>query len=114
MTCLKDRVLSGARMLRWGRFLYTLGTKYANFQEKKSLWRFLGKSSKVFIVVTNQNLELFPRNLSKNFFLKIGIHSAKVYIKNFPNIEVCDFYPAPPRTLSIKKVIVVLYYYLGW
>ena len=25
---------------------------------------------------------------------------AKVYTKNVPNIEICDFIPAPPRTLA--------------
>ena len=29
--------------------------------------------------------------------------------KNVSNIEVCDFNPAPLRTLSIKHIIVVLY-----
>ena len=56
-----------------------------------------------------QSLELFPRNLRKHFFLKIGILSPKVYTKNVPNIEVCNFILALLRTLSIKQVIVVLY-----
>ena len=58
-----------------------------------------------------KSLEHFPRNLREDFFLKIGILSAKVYIKNVrvPNIEVWDFIPAPLRTLSIKQAIVVLY-----
>ena len=47
-----------------------LGTKYADFQEKKSSQRFMGKSSKFFIVVTLL-LELFPRNIREHFFLKI-------------------------------------------
>ena len=32
------------------------------------------------------------------------------YIKNVPNIEVCDFIPALSTTLSIKQVIVVYKY----
>ena len=56
-----------------------------------------------------ENLELFPRNLREDFFLKIGIHSAKVYTKKVPNIEECNFIPAPLRILSTKQVIVKLY-----
>ena len=53
-----------------------------------------------------QSLELFPRNLREDFFLKIGILSPKVYTKNVPNIEVCNFILALLRTLVIKQVIV--------
>ena len=61
-------------------------------------------------VTTIKSLELFSRNLREDFFLKIGIHwRAKVYTKNVPNIEECDFIPAPLRTQSIKQVIVVIY-----
>ena len=56
-----------------------------------------------------QSLELFPRNLREDFFLKIGILSPKVYTKNVPNIEVCDFIPGPSTASPIKQVIVVLY-----
>ena len=59
-----------------------------------------------------KSLELFPRNLREDFFLKIGILSAKVYTKNVPNIEVYDLILAPPTTQSIKVVIVVAYYYI--
>ena len=52
---------------------------------------------------------MYKGKLKDDFFLKIGIHGAKVYTKNVLNIEVCDFIPAPPRNLSIKQVIVVLY-----
>ena len=52
-----------------------------------------------------KNSEIYPINL----FLKIGILSPKVYTKNVPNIEVCNFILAPLRTLPIKQVIVVLY-----
>ena len=48
------------------------------------------------------------------FFLKIGIQRAKVYTKNVPNIEVCDFIPGPSRTSPIKQVIVVLYLQGGY
>ena len=54
-------------------------------------------------------LGIFSRNLRKDFFLKIGILSPKVYTKNVPNIDVCNFIHAPLRTLSTKEVIVVLY-----
>ena len=43
----------------------------------------------------------------EDLFLKIDILSTKVYSKNVPNLEVRDFIPAPPRTLSIKQVILV-------
>ena len=56
-----------------------------------------------------ESLELFPRNILKDFFLKIGILRAKVYTKNVPNIEECNFIPAPLRTLITKQVIEVLY-----
>ena len=49
-------------------------------------------------------MELFSRNLRKDFFLKIGILSAKLYTKKVPNIEQCNFIPAPLRTLSTKQV----------
>ena len=57
-----------------------------------------------------ENLELFPRNLREDFFLKISIHSAKVYTKKVPNIEECNLIPAPLKSLATKQVIVVLYY----
>ena len=58
MTCLKDRVLGGAGM-KSHSFMLVLGIffvqiylgEYANFQEI-FLQRYLGKSSKLFIVVT--------------------------------------------------------------
>ena len=119
MTCLIGRVLSGARMklhtsMLGTFFVYTLGLSMLIFK-KKSLRRFLGKSSKLWVLhkksflCNTQSLELFPRNLREDFFLKIGILSPKVYTKNVPNIEVCNFILAPLRTLSIKQVIVVLY-----
>ena len=75
-------------------FVYTLTlTKYADFQENTSI----------------QSLELSPKNIRVDFFLKIGIHSAKVYTKHLPNKEVYNFIPAPLRTLTIKQVIVVLH-----
>ena len=58
-----------------------------------------------------KSLELFSRNLCKDFFLKIGRLSVKVYTKKVPNNEGCDFTPAPTTTQSIKVVIVVAYYY---
>ena len=60
-------------------------------------------------VTTIQSLQLSPRNICEDFFLKIGILCAKVYTKKVPNIEVCNFINITLRTLSIKQVIVVLY-----
>ena len=68
---------------------------------------------KLFIVVTLLQWKVwnfFPEISAKIFFLKIRILiSGKVYTKKVPNIEVCDFTPAPPTTQSIKEVIVVAY-----
>ena len=69
-------------------FVYTLGPSMPI-----SSRRFLGKSSKLWVLHKNeflcstQSLKLFPRNLREDFFLKIGILSPKVYSKNVPNIE---------------------------
>ena len=60
-------------------------------------------------VTTMKSLGVFSRNLREDFFLKIGILSPKVYTKNGPNIEECNFIPAPLRTLNTKQVIEVLY-----
>ena len=54
--------------------------------------------------------DLFSRNLREDFFLKIGILSAKVYTKKDHNIEGCKFIHAPLRILSTKQVVVVLYW----
>ena len=49
-------------------------------------------------------LELFARNLREDFFLKIGLlYGAKVYTKNVPNIEVCDFFPASRAQNSVYQ-----------
>ena len=58
-----------------------------------------------------RKFDIFHKIIHANVFLKIGIRSAKGTPKNFPNFEVCHPAPAPPRTLSIKVVIVVLYKY---
>ena len=63
----------------------------------------------MFFYVIPKVWNIFPEISTKIFFLKIGILSPKVYAKNVPNIEVCNFILAPLRTLSIKLVIVVLY-----
>ena len=92
-------------------FCIHLGTTYANFQEKI----FPETSGKKFQnfhcsnVTTMEILELFPRRFREDFFLKIGIRGPKVYTKNVPNREVCDFIPGPSRPSSSKQVIVVLY-----
>ena len=74
-------------------FVYTLALCMPIFKKKSPLKR-LGKSYKLWVLHKNsflcntQSLELFPRNLREDFFLKIGILSPKVYIKNIPNVEV--------------------------
>ena len=84
-------------------FCIYLGSVYANFQEKI----FPETSGKKFQnfhcsnVTTMKSLELFPRRFRRDFFLKIGIHRAKVYTKKVPNIEVCDFIPGSSRTSPI-------------
>ena len=117
MTCLVDRVLSEAGMklhssTLGASFVYTLALIMTIFN-KKSLQGFLEKSSKHFIVhskvTTMKNLDIFSRNLREDFFLKIGILSPKVYTKNFPNLEACNFIPVPLRPMGIKQVIEVLY-----
>ena len=42
-------------------------------------------------IILALNGKPFPRNLPEDIFLKIGILSHKLYTKNFPNTEVCDF-----------------------
>ena len=92
-------------------FCIHLGTKYANFQEK-IFADISGRKLQTLYssnVTTIQSLQLSPRNICEDFFLKIGILCAKVYTKKVPNIEVCNFINAPLRLLSIKQVIEVLY-----
>ena len=70
-------------------FCIHLGTKYANFQEK-IFADISGRKLRTLYssnVTTIQSLQLSPRNLREDFFLKIGILSPKVYSKNVPNIE---------------------------
>ena len=94
MTCLIDRALSGAGMKLHTSMLGGLfGTMYANFQVK------------IFAEISGRKFQTFHCSN----FLKIGIHSAKAYTKKAPNIEVCNFIPAPLRDLSIKQDIVALY-----
>ena len=85
-------------------FCIHLGTKYANFQEKIFADISGRKLQTLYCsnVTTIQSLQLSPRNICKDFFLKIGILCAKVYTKKVPNIEVCNFINAPLRLLSIK------------
>ena len=120
MTCLIGEAVDGPRMKSHTSmlerfFVYTLALCTPIFKKKSPLKR-LGKSYKLWVLHKNsflrnttQSLELFPRNLREDFFLKIGILSPKVYAKNVPNIEVCNFILAPLRSLPIKQVIVVLY-----
>ena len=93
MTCLVDRVQSVAWMklhtsMLGTFFIYTLALSMP-ISKKKSSRRFLEKMPKLILVVTSmKSLELFSRNLCKDFFLKIGMLSAKVYTKKVPNIEL--------------------------
>ena len=92
-------------------FCIYLGSVYANFQEKISP-ETSGKKFQTFHcsnVTTMKSLELFPRRFRRDFFLKIGIHRAKVYTKKVPNIEVCDFIPGSSRTSPIFTYKVVTF-----
>ena len=95
MTCLIDRILSVT-----GMKLHTsiLGTFL--------VYMYIGS---MYVCRFSTFFETFPQKSPRKNFLKIGIHRAKVYTKNAPNIEECDFIPVPLRTLSIKQVLVVLY-----
>ena len=76
-------------------FYIDLGTKYANFEEK-IFAEISGKNFETFHcsnITTMKSLIIFSSNLSDDFFLKLGILSAKVYTKNVPNIQVCNFIP---------------------
>ena len=117
MTCFIDRSLSGARMklhtsMLGTFFVYTLGLSMPIFK-KKSSRRFLGKSSKLCVLhkksflCNTQSLELFTRNLRKDFFLKIGILSPKVYTKKVPNFEIVWPTPGTLRRLTVKGVYLV-------
>ena len=108
MTYLIPISLSGAGMKlhtsKLGTFLvYTQGLSMLIFK-KKSLRRFLGKSSKLWVLhkklflCNTQSSELFPRNLGKDFFLKISILSAKVYTTIVSNIE---YVPHPLSSLKL-------------
>ena len=119
MTCLIGEAVNGPRMkshtsMLGTFFVYTLALCMPIFKKKSRLKR-LGKSSKLWVLhkksflCNTQSLELFPRNLCEDFFLKIGILGSKVYTKNVPNIEVCNFILAPLRIQSIKQGIEVLY-----
>ena len=94
-------------------FVYTLALCMPIFKKKSRLKR-LGKSSKLWVLhkksflCNTQSSELFPRNLGKDFFVKISMLSPKVSTKNVPNLEVCDFIPGSSSTSPIQQVIVVL------
>ena len=103
MTCLIGEAVDGPGMkshtsMLGTFFVYTLGLSMPIFK-KKSLRRFLGKSSKLWVLHKNdflcntQSLELFPRNLREDFFLKIGILSPKVYTKIRPQHRSMKLHP---------------------
>ena len=108
MTYLINRILDGAGMKSHAFMLGTffsiyLGSLYADFQEK-IFFETSGKKFQTFHcskVTTMKSLELCPRRFRQDFFLKIGIHRAKVYTKKVPNIEVCDFIPGSSSTSPI-------------
>ena len=79
---------------------------YNDLLDRQSFER--GKDDVSFLCNT-QSLELFPRNLREDFFLKIGILSPKVYIKNIPNVEVWNFILVLLRAQPFKQAIEVLY-----
>ena len=116
MTCLIDKVLDGAGMKSHtsllGTFLvHTLGPHMQILNIKSSL-KHLEKTfhcSKI----TTMKINFFP-NISGKIFLEIGIQRAKVYTKNVPDIEVCEFIHGPSRTSPIKQVIAVLYLWGVW
>ena len=119
MTCLIGEAVDGPRMKSHTSmlemfFVYTLALCTPIFKKKSPLKR-LGKSYKLWVLHKNsflcntQSLELFPRNLSEDFFLKIGILSPKVYIKNIPNVEVWNFILVLLRAQPFKQAIEVLY-----
>ena len=66
-----------------------------------------------FITWYERKVDFFPQNFfhksPQRFFLE-NWYIVPRYIKNVPNIEVCDFIPALSTTLSIKQVIVVYKY----
>ena len=76
-----------------------LGSKYADFQEK------------IFAEISGKKYQTFHCSnvTTMKSFLKIGILRAKVYTKNTPNIEECNFIPVLIRPLNTRQVIEVLY-----
>ena len=78
MTCLIERVLGRDKVTYFyvgDIFCICLGTMYADFQEKIFL-EISGKKFQTFHcinVTTMKSLELFPRNILEEFFLKIGL-----------------------------------------
>ena len=58
-------------------------------------------------VTTVKSLGILSRNLRRDFFLKIGILSAKVYTKKVPNFEIVWPTPGTLRSLTVKGVYLV-------
>ena len=106
MTCLLDEGLDGPGIKSHTSMLGTFFCIYVPMPifKKKISPETSGKKFQTFHcsnVTTMKILELFPRRFREDFFLKIGIHRAKVYTKKVPNIEVCDFIPGSSRTSPI-------------
>ena len=72
---------------------------------------FKKKSARIFLEeIVKLSIEVICYNRKFDNFLKEypGICSAKGIAKNIPNSEVFHYAQAPPTTLSIKVVIVIL------
>ena len=103
MTCLIDRILDRAGMKSHAPMLGTFGTLHAHFQEKKSSLKRLGKSSKLFIVITLihtiKSQEIFPRRFRELFCLE------NQHTKKFPaQKHVTSFLLRPEFCLSSKSL----------
>ena len=109
MTCLMARVLSRAGMkfhtsMLGTFFVCTLGLSMPIFK-KKSLWRFPGKSSKLFTVLMLLQWkaeDFFPEISTKIFSWKLACLVPKCI--QVPNLEVCKFIPALLRTLIFQAI----------
>ena len=103
MTCLIDRVLSEERIKYVEDVfrIHLVGTEYTDFQEKNLRGDFWEKVPNFEYNI--KMFETFSRNLPGDYFLKIGIFSAKVYTKNLPNY-VTSYLPLSEICLSSKSL----------
>ena len=84
MTSLIDKVVGGTNNAEatffyvGGVFYYPLGIKYAEFQQKYS-WRFVGKTPKLFIVVTSVFRVVLPhKEAIVQRILHPSVHTYKI------------------------------------